>query len=214
MSSPMDEHVPDRSHYDARYLSGWRLHSIAEQASLALEVAPRSALEIGIGAGLSVAMLRAVGVAVTTVDVQAELEPDIVADVRALPLADGSHDVVICCQVLEHLPFSDFAKAARELRRVARRRLVLSLPDIERQLRLAFRMPIIGGGRFDCSFRAPRVSADWRRERLEGMGHYWEIGVDGIRPRDISSTLKSVGFGSVRSHRLQAEGWHRFFVAE
>ena len=210
----MDEHVPDRSHYAAGYLSGWRLHSIAEQASLALEIAPRTALEIGVGAVISVAMLRAAGVAVTTVDIQPELKPDLVADVRSLPLDDGSHDVVICCQVLEHLPYEEFGKAVRELRRVARRRLVLSLPDIERQVSVTLRAPILGARRFDRSFRAPRVDASWRRHRLEEMGHYWEIGVDGIRPRDIASGLNAAGFASVRTQRLDEQAWHRFFVAE
>lgn len=210
----MDEHVPDRSHYDAGYLAGWRLHSIAEQASLALEIAPRSALEIGVGAGISVAMLRAAGVAVTTVDIQPELKPDIVADVRSLPLDDGSHDVVICCQVLEHLPYAELGAALRELRRVARRRLVLSLPDIERPLCVTLRAPFLGFRRFERSFRARRVDAAWRRHRLEEMGHYWEIGVDGIRPRAIESHLASAGFGRIRTHRLHERPWHRFFVAE
>jgi hypothetical protein len=214
MGAQSDEHIPSRSHYGVDYLPGWRLHSIAEQASLALEVAPRTALEIGIGAGLSVATLRTAGVAVTTVDIQPELAPDHVADVRSLPIADASHDVTLCCQVLEHLPFEEFGRAAMELRRVTRKRLVVSLPDIERQLSLTLRAPFLGSRHVEFSLPAPRVDAAWRDRRLEVMGHYWEIGVDRIRPRVIVDRLRAAGFAKVRSHRLHARSWHRFFIAE
>jgi ubiquinone/menaquinone biosynthesis C-methylase UbiE len=47
-------------------------------------------------------------------------------DVYALPFPDQSYDLVLCLEVLEHLP--DPARALREIRRVARRGLLLSVP--------------------------------------------------------------------------------------
>ena len=55
--------------------------------------------------------------------------------VEALPFADKSFDTVICTHVLEHV--LDFAAAVRELRRVARRRLILVVPQ-EREYRFTF----------------------------------------------------------------------------
>jgi ubiquinone/menaquinone biosynthesis C-methylase UbiE len=46
--------------------------------------------------------------------------------VAALPLPDRSVDTVVCLEVLEHLPHPEVALA--ELSRVARRRIVLSVP--------------------------------------------------------------------------------------
>jgi hypothetical protein len=46
------------------------------------------------------------------------------------------------------------------------------------------------------------------------MGHYWEIGVDGIRARGIRSVLLRQGFASVRSLRVRELPWHRFFIAD
>ena len=50
------------------------------------------------------------------------------ASVVALPFADGSFDVVGCFEVLEHLAGDGPERALRELARVARRGVVLSVP--------------------------------------------------------------------------------------
>jgi ubiquinone/menaquinone biosynthesis C-methylase UbiE len=48
------------------------------------------------------------------------------ASVKALPFADRSHDAVLCLEVLEHL--EDPLPALRELGRVARQVVILSVP--------------------------------------------------------------------------------------
>ena len=63
-------------------------------------------LLIGVGDGLVPFYLKEVlGIKVTTCDIDPELQPDIVADVRNLPCADASYDAVAVFEVLEHLPF-------------------------------------------------------------------------------------------------------------
>ena len=65
-------------------------------------------------------------------------------DLFALPFADNVFDVVVCSEVLEHL--DDPARAFAELKRVARKRVVLTVPlepwfkffnDLARALRIA-----------------------------------------------------------------------------
>ena len=51
------------------------------------------------------------------------------ADVRDLPFEDDSFDVVICAEVLEHLPGNDWRRAVRELDRVSRDVVIVSIPD-------------------------------------------------------------------------------------
>jgi SAM-dependent methyltransferase len=48
------------------------------------------------------------------------------ADVRRLPFADASVDVVTCSQVLHHFPDDDVPEVLRELQRVSRRYVVVS----------------------------------------------------------------------------------------
>jgi SAM-dependent methyltransferase len=50
--------------------------------------------------------------------------------VTDLPLGDGAFDVALCAQVLEHLPWADVPRALRELARVSRTGVVLTVPDV------------------------------------------------------------------------------------
>jgi len=61
-------------------------------------------------------------------DVPGNLHADLHGSIEALPVEDASFDVVLCLQVLEHVPHP--AAAVRELRRVVRQggRLVLGVP--------------------------------------------------------------------------------------
>jgi SAM-dependent methyltransferase len=54
-----------------------------------------------------------------TVDIDPLRKPDLVADIHALPFADGEFDAVLCTEVLEHV--KDPRKAAAELMRVLSR---------------------------------------------------------------------------------------------
>lgn len=52
-------------------------------------------------------------------------------DTTALPFADASFDLVLCCDVLEHLPDEAAARTVTELGRVAARYVVLNVPFAE-----------------------------------------------------------------------------------
>lgn len=210
----VDRHVPAAGHYDLGYLAKGRVFSHAAQIDAVLAAGPSSVLEVGVGTGISAFAMRRVGIDVTTLDVQPELSPDILGDVRAIPRPDASFDVSCCCQVLEHLPFAHFAAAVRELRRVTRWRLVLSLPDITRSYGVSLVLPWFGRREFGCSIAVREPSDAWKAERLAAMGHYWEIGMNGVRARTVTDALRTAGFARVRSFRVPELSWHRFFIAD
>lgn len=56
-----------------------------------------------------------------------------------LPFADGAFDTVVCTHTLEHLP--DLDAALRDLRRLARRRLIIVVPR-EREYRYSFNLHV------------------------------------------------------------------------
>ena len=102
--------------------------------------APESVLDVGCGEGVltrewaeRLGTGRVVGVDLDDPRLRAEWEagarPNLeyrAAEAHALPFADGAFDLVAGIEVLEHVPDPD--AALREMARVARRRLLVSVP--------------------------------------------------------------------------------------
>ena len=65
-------------------------------------------LEIGIGMGLTSFVLRKWGYRVETLDLDPELHPTHVGDVRTMPLPDQQYDTILAAEVLEHIPAAVF----------------------------------------------------------------------------------------------------------
>ena len=102
-------------------------------------------LDVGCGTGFLLDHLKRArpDLALTGVDFIIEegtrtRHPDIrfeQANIEKLPVADASFDTVVCTHVLEHI--LEFRQALSELRRVARRRLIIVVPQ-EREYRFTF----------------------------------------------------------------------------
>ena len=99
---------------------------------------PRRLLDVGCGEGVVLRHLdrRLHGVSVIGLDVdgtglrvaQSQNTVSLVqGSVYDLPFASGSFDLVLCCEVLEHIERPDVAMA--ELARVSRDRVLLSVPN-------------------------------------------------------------------------------------
>ncbi len=110
------------------------------EATLDALVSPREAtslLEVGCGEGEVTNRLSdlAPGARVVALDIDLPIlrvsarkveVPLLAASAEDLPFADDSFDLVVLCEVLEHL--EDPARAVREAARVSRRHLVLTVP--------------------------------------------------------------------------------------
>lgn len=204
--------VPGRGHYSLRYLQAGRMFSYAHQIDTVVSFEPETVMEVGAGGGVVTAALRAAGLAVTTLDVQPALMPDIVASVNALPCKNETFDVALCSQVLEHLPFEQFMPALRELRRVTRLGLVLSLPDASRHWYLATKLPKMRELRL-------QMAVPWLlgmrqlNQHFEEFGHYWEIGYSQYPIKLILNAIDDAGWTLESTWRVPELPWHRFFKA-
>lgn len=65
---------------------------------------------------------------VVSSDFNRNLNPDKVGDIRNLLFQDKEFNVVLACEVLEHILFGDFPIALSELRRVSKQYIILSIP--------------------------------------------------------------------------------------
>lgn len=158
------------------YNSVERFCSYAYQLKLIAELDVDSVLEVGPGNFLVADALKRRGYRVTTCDFDSEVEADFTADARELPFEDNTYDVVVACQVLEHLPFEDFGKSLGELTRVCRKYVVVSFPRSCSECWLVWRLPWIrtltGKNHAEIAFAIPR-----KFKGFENHGqHYWEIG--------------------------------------
>lgn len=199
----------DRSHYDfARYMSRARWASIWHQLDEVLRLAPAQVLEVGPGSGVFKAAATAFGQQVITLDPDPELRPDIVGSALALPLTDDAVDLTCAFQVLEHLPYSDALLAFSEMTRVARRHVVISLPDAKPLWHYRVHVPHIGSRDLWMArpFHRPR------KHVFDGE-HHWEINVEGFPLQRVCHDLGRMA-RLIRRFRAPDNAYHHFFVFE
>jgi hypothetical protein len=112
---------------------------------------------------------------------------------------------VLAAEVLEHLPFEEFGTALRELRRVSRHSVIVTLPA-----------PFFG------------VSALWNWPKFEPRGmfigvpyavkhrwngeHYWELGKRGYGVRTVKQRILESGLTIERAFRPAPSLYCYFFV--
>lgn len=203
----------DPEAYNIRYDNARRWTSYWIQLENAAQFASNGPLlEIGIGNGLITSYLRhVVGADVLTVDIDARLRPDVVADISELPFDDRAFECVIACEVLEHMPFDISKQAILELRRVAKHAIV-SVPNADRRFLQLFvslgsrrrRVLKVDISRFLPGARNVRGTSN----------HYWELNYGGLTPSEFIRTLSETGWSVRKQFRNPDFPYHHFFVLD
>lgn len=197
-------------YYKRHAFNPLRIESITEQLRQICYTGYSNILEIGVGIGFLKHCLKLFPeVSLTTLDIAEDLRPDHVGSVTNMPFSDGQFDVVVCCEVLEHLPFMDFPPALKEIKRVARHKVILSLPDRTRHFGIAVCFARLGW--FMLEWNPPRRKTAHRELELGGE-HCWEIGCKGTLAKDVVREIKEAGFKVEKQYRLWRHAWHRFFI--
>ncbi len=142
-------------------------------------------LEIGVGSGFTANYLRSKGHTVTTLDIDATKNPDIVADLRNFTSTE-QYDAVLAFEVFEHMPFEVFESAARRFSEYVSGRAFVSLP---RQCRTLFStnfyLPILGERSLWVG--APRL-------KIKIPAHHWEVGHAGKPITDVDQAFEKGSF--------------------
>lgn len=182
------------------------------QIDIILELVQERLLEVGVGNKTVSVYLRNNGVDVTTCDYNKNLEPDYIADIRKLPFENDSFDVVMACEVLEHLPWCDLSTSLAELQRVTSKYVVVSLPVISAYLELVCKFPLINNI-FKCPFFDIFLTVPLAVFRKCSVHHHWEIGLRGFPIRKIRKAFRQY-FSIIKEVRPVLNPRHRFFVLE
>ncbi|MDR2065106.1 MAG: class I SAM-dependent methyltransferase [Prevotellaceae bacterium] len=183
-----------------RWTSYW--HQIAETLALA----PQTVLIIGMGDNIVGKLLTAQGVQVYTFDFDKNLHPDFEGDVANIDavLDDKKFDVILCCQVLEHLPHNKFEIVLQQLKRHAGN-VIISLPYSAMKYKVELKLPVIKTVKVNIY-----IHKFFRKHKFDGE-HYWETGTRGHTKRSL---LKSMGkfFTVTKWYVAPYNPYHVFFI--
>jgi SAM-dependent methyltransferase len=197
-------------YYGENAFSPLRIESITEQLRLICNSGYKNILEIGIGNGfLKKCFSLYPDIHHVTLDIDKNLCPDYIGSVTNMPFEENQFDLVVCGQVLEHLPFSDFLPSLKEIRRVARYQAIISLPDNRRRFVLEICLPPWGWFQYEWNMSRRR----YKRKFFDFKGvHYWEIGYKGTSGKEIDQKIKEAGFTIEKKYRLRKYSWHCFYI--
>ena len=193
------------THYLGDYNGKGRFISYWHQIDEVLKRDPQFILEVGIGNQFLADFLRNTGKSIITADINPALLPDVVSSIDALPFADQMFDMVISCEVLEHLPLASLKGALQELHRVTSKWAVLSVPNCTRCYCLQVPIPKVGLLRRQWELPAPRNHALI-------PDHSWEIGHAGVSEQQLVEYFRQTGFTVEVSYRVFEHPYHHFFV--
>ncbi len=188
--------------YDSkeRFLSYW------DQIAASRALKPASILEVGVGTRFYSRYMADHGYSVTTVDIDRTRAPQVCGSLTALPLGAAGWDLVVCCQLLEHLPFDTVPRALGELRRVTRRHLLVSVPNCAPTLGLTFRI----ARKLERVWTVP-IPRPAKPSVFDGQ-HHWELGQRGYTVQRLVSTFDRACLAVERAWRVGQFPYHHFFV--
>jgi SAM-dependent methyltransferase len=197
-----------KAHYEfTNYMTKRRWASFWHQLDEVLKLAPENVLEIGPGPGLFKVIAATFNVKVETLDIDKDLNPDYIASVFALPFESNSFDVICAFQMLEHLPFEDSVRAMSEMCRVAKKAVILSLPDAGGHWPFILGLP--GGKEIAHPIPTPRF---WALPNHFDGEHYWELNKQGYPLAKVIESFSQFGFKLEKTYLVDRNPYHRFLV--
>ena len=129
----------------------------------------------------------------------------LLSDVVYLPFKKNSFEIILCCEVLEHIPYSEFEQALFEIYRVSNEFAVISLPAPFVSAAMALNLPHLPVFKLHAGMRY------FTAKKFDGQ-HYWELGRRGYPLKRIKNAMKNVGFNILYEFRPTLSLFCYFFV--
>lgn len=191
----------------------WHRYLPLIKAIIHREPRPENVLEIGVGSRVVENVLRSLVKNYVTIDVNPELKPDILGDLRVFnrDLA-VKFDCVICADVLEHMPFEDLRGCLENIFNYLIKpksngdkggEALITIPHQRKEIMIVSRF-----NRYNTFLISlpiwitPRGFYHWFIKRKVSIDpyHCWEIGNRKVKRGDVEKVISSVGF-EIRSLR-------------
>lgn len=203
-----------KDHYNfLDYVNEGRWSSYYEQIKECLRIVEGGeALYVGIGDCLVPRLITMINpnINIETVDYDEALNPDYVTSVLEMSdVLDKKYDCIICCQMLEHIPFSDFCNALKEISKCLKSTgyLILSLPDCGREIRINIHFPEIINKDY-------RIKLCRKKPFKINESHYWEInGGKLYNKKEIKKIINSL-FLIEKEYLVNNNNYHHFYICK
>ncbi len=203
----------DKDHYKKEYNSVPKFISYFYQIDITEQLKPKRILEIGVGNGIVSNYFKTNYNNIDTCDFEKKLNPDFCADIRNMPIKSSQYDLVMACEVLEHMPYSDFEKALSEIKRVSKKYVLVSIPYCALSFEMTIKIPglrkIINRRFLDFFFRFPMF---FKKPKFNGE-HYWEIGTRGYSLKKVRKDIEK-HFNIKKEIRPIMNSYDHFFLLE
>lgn len=196
----------NKEHYNfGTYCGPDRWGSYYYQIKEILHQKRKNILEIGGGDGVLRSYLQNNSdIQYKSLDIAEDLKPDIIGSIEDIPIKDNEFDTVCAFEVLEHLPFDKFETALKELKRVSKGTVILSLPHFGPMISFSLKIPFIKEKRFAFKILYHPT------HQFNGE-HYWEIGKKGYKIGKIKKIIEK--YFTIENDYIPFENrYHHFFI--
>jgi hypothetical protein len=197
--------VSDVNHYNFQtYVDLPRWTSYWHQIMETLALAPKTVLIVGMGDSIVQHCLREREI--YTFDFDKNLHPDFEGDVVNIDvlLGDRKFDVILCCQVLEHLSHDMFENILQQMEQHADN-VIISLPYSAMKYRFEIKLPIIKTIKVNIY-----IHKFFKKHKFDGV-HYWEIGTRGHTKRSVLKSMRKF-FTVEKWYVAPYNPYHVFFI--
>lgn len=203
----------EKKHYNfLTYLDKARWNSYYHQIEEVLKNNSKSVLVIGKGDGIVPNILGEQVEEIKIFDIAEDLQPDYLGNILEMSnIVDKKFDSILCCQVLEHLPFDKFEQCISELVNVTKKQVIISLPQHNINISLKIKVPLFKEKIY--KIQIPRLYKKWNLIKCGGGEHYWELNVRGYPIKKIRKILEKY-FILKNEYTINENLYHRFFILE
>jgi hypothetical protein len=145
---------------------------------------------------------------IRTFDFAEDLHPDILGDLLDIgKLVSEQYDIILCCQVLEHLPFDESVQVLSQMHGISKY-VIMSVPYKAITRRGTLKVPLIN--EFEFCLKVPI----WHNKKgMVNSYHYWELGYS-ISVKNFKNILQKIGYHIMSAYLLKKDGYKYFILLE
>lgn len=207
----MEQQVKAEQYKFEKYCKMNRWSSYYYQVRECMELKEGNILIVGKGDGIVPNIVKHINdnVRVDTFDFAEDLNPTILGDLTKIDeYVDAyTYDVVVCCEVLEHLPFSAFEEVIKKLSLISKWRTIISIPQRHIEIGGTISLPKVRLKKYVY------IEKFWEKEFKFNGEHYWELKTKGCSVKRVRNILNQY-YQIVNEYTVVENSYHRFWILD